>query len=402
MNYQNIIQSKLNALDKFAIKFCRIIFYIVLFTCIVNEVNIFIIDKQVMRLILLVTAVLMIPPSIIFKKTKDIEQWRYYLGLTLAVQVGLLYTFLSFHAVILFIFPVSMVASYGDEKLKNFTTSATTISMFISHLLSVQHSIIFDDPFITSYYSMMIFGFVPRFICFFGYARLMNFLTKRNAKSINEAVDIANELHDSQESLIRQFSILSESKSGQTGRHIRRVAQLMEVFADELGIVEEKQDLAIASMMHDIGKLLIDEKIIEKPAKLTKEEFENIKKHTIYGFKLLEHSPGNIMQIARDVALDHHEKWDGTGYGGKKGDEINYYARIMAIVDVFDALTSIRSYKPAWPFDKAYDEIVSQAGKQFDPELIEVFKKIYPQLKQIIEDLPDDDSDRIYFLDGID
>lgn len=401
MAYADIIERKLKTLDRFAVKFCTIIFHIILFSCIVNELGIFVIDKSTVRLITLITLFLMLPPAITRKTTKNIKRWRYYIATILALQIGLLFTFLSFHAVILFVFPVSLIAHYGDEKLKNYTINATTLAMFVSHLLSVKCSIIFDDPFINSYYDMVVYGFIPRFICYYGYIGLVDFLTKRNAESLNNAVKVAIELHQSQESLIRQFSSLSESKSGQTGRHIKRVSHLMETFANELGMVEESENLAIAAMMHDIGKLMIDEKIIEKPAKLTNDEFEIIKRHTIYGYKLLEFSPGTIMEMAREIALDHHERWDGTGYSGKKGEEISYYARMMSIIDVFDALTSVRSYKPAWSFEKAYDEIVNQSGKQFDPDLVETFKNVYPKLKEIIENLPDDESDSDFFIDNM-
>ncbi len=114
-----------------------------------------------------------------------------------------------------------------------------------------------------------------------------------------------------------------------------------------------------------------------------------LKKHTVYGYELLKNSPGRTMQIAAQIALNHHERWDGNGYAHVKGEDIDYYSRIMSIADVFDALVSKRSYKSAWSTDDAYNEIVSQAGKQFDPELIKTFTKVYPEFVKIHDSMPD-------------
>lgn len=397
--YQRLVDYEADKLDAFAAKCCRIILYIFVTVTICNELNIFIMDKPTVRMLGAMTVLMMLPPTITLKYTHDRIRWRYYISSTLAVLVGVLYTFLSYHSVIMFVFPLTLMATYGDEKLKRYTNILVMFSMFCAHVISVDYSVVFDDPLIhpvdetmTPLFASMVYGFVPRFIVYLGYITILNFITKRNADILSRMVDSAQTLHDSQQELIRQFSSISESKSGQTGKHVRRVALLTDTFAKHLDIIDERDDLSTASMMHDIGKLLIDEKIIEKPARLTDEEFAQVKKHTDYGFKLLKNSPGRIMEIAREIALDHHERWDGKGYVGKKGEEINYYARIVSIVDVFDALTSVRSYKPAWTCDDAYKEIISQSGTQFDPELIEVFKSCYPEFKEIVQSLPDSDD----------
>lgn len=380
----------METLDKFSAKFCRIVFYLIALVGVLNELDIFIIDKNIVRVIVGVTAVVLLPPTLLFPVVKNQMRWRYWVMTALTLEIGMLFTFLSLHAVFMFAFPVTLACIYGDKEIKNYTILLSYISLTVSHWFSVDFSIIFDDPFIIGHYEMMVFGFFPRLMCFFSYTKLLDFLVRRNATLLNNMVDLATDLHSSQTSIIYQFSTLSESKSGTTGQHIRRVSLLMEIFADRLNIGEEKDDLCIASMMHDIGKLMIDEAIIEKPGKLTDEEFEKVKLHTKYGYELLENSPGRLMEIARQIALDHHERWDGTGYSGKKGEEINYYARITSIVDVFDALMSRRSYKQPWTSDDTYNEIVSQAGKQFDPHLVEVFKECFPQLLQVTLDFPDE------------
>ena len=203
-------------------------------------------------------------------------------------------------------------------------------------------------------------------------------------------IKLSNDMYETQEEIVRAFSEISESKSGQTGRHIKRVSEYMRIMAEAMQLENEEKDcLVIASMMHDIGKLLIPESIIEKTGKLTKEEFEVIKTHVKIGYKLLEYSPGRIMEIGRVIALQHHERWDGTGYLGMKGEEIDYYSRMMAVVDVFDALMSRRSYKESWCIEEAYNEIVRQSGKHFDPSIVELFKAHFNKFRDVLKQYPD-------------
>ena len=143
--------------------------------------------------------------------------------------------------------------------------------------------------------------------------------------------------------------------------------------------------LSTAAMMHDIGKLMISEEILNKPSRLTEEEFAIMKSHVLYGDALLSKCPGQILQIARTIAKEHHEKWDGSGYLHMKGEEIAYISRLMAVCDVFDALTSARYYKKGWSMEEAYTEIVSQSGKQFDPKVVLLFQAHFKEFKQIAE-----------------
>lgn len=192
--------------------------------------------------------------------------------------------------------------------------------------------------------------------------------------------------------IIFAFAEISESKSEQTGKHIKRVAEYMKILGSYYGLSEEECDsLSIASMMHDIGKLLVPSEILEKPGKLTVEEFEVIKQHIKHGYSLLQNSPGRIMSIARNIAYQHHEKWDGTGYMGYKGDQIDFYSRLMAVADVFDALVSKRSYKEKWSIDDAYNEIISQSGKHFDPSVVDAFEACFPQFVEVVEHFPDEE-----------
>ncbi len=195
----------------------------------------------------------------------------------------------------------------------------------------------------------------------------------------------ADETNRIQEEMIMSFAEISENKSGQTGQHVRRVAEYSKVLAEELGYDDNMTEyIRLASTMHDIGKLLIPSAILDKPGKLTDEEYTEMKKHTTYGGQMLENVEGEIMGLAKTVALEHHERPDGRGYPeGKDSGEISREGKIVAVADVYDALTSRRSYKEAWDQKEAYNEIVKGSGTQFDETVVEAFKKRYDDINEI-------------------
>ncbi len=201
----------------------------------------------------------------------------------------------------------------------------------------------------------------------------------------------ANETSRIQEEMILSFAEITENKSEQTGKHVRRVAEYSRILAEEMGLGKsEAERVRLASTMHDIGKLLIPAEILEKPARLTDEEFKEIKKHPGFGGEMLKNVDGDVMHMARTVALEHHERPDGRGYPeGKKQEEISLEGRIVAVADVYDALTSRRSYKEAWDESKAYEEIVRGKGSQFDTRVVEAFERAYPKINAVRLELQD-------------
>ena len=192
----------------------------------------------------------------------------------------------------------------------------------------------------------------------------------------------AEETNRIQEEVIVSLAEITESKSEQTGQHIRRVSEYSKILARQMGMPQEKvENLRLASTMHDLGKLMIPSEILDKPGRLTDEEFAEIKKHPGFGEHLLHNVEGETMTLARQIALEHHERYDGKGYpSGEKGEEIGLEGRIVAVADVYDALTSRRSYKEAWDPQRAYDEIVRCSGTQFDPRVVEAFVAAYDQI----------------------
>lgn len=208
---------------------------------------------------------------------------------------------------------------------------------------------------------------------------------------LQEKADTTNRI---QEEMIMSFAEVTENKSEQTGKHVRRVAEYSKIIAESMGLSEEQtSNIRLASTMHDIGKLLVPAEILEKPARLTDEEFAEIKMHPGYGGKLLNNVEGEVMQLARTIALDHHERVDGKGYpDGKTENEISVEGRIVAVADVYDALTSKRSYKEPWDHQKAYEEIVKGSGTQFDTNVVDAFKRCYPLINEMRQKYADDAS----------
>ncbi|OPX55607.1 response regulator receiver modulated metal dependent phosphohydrolase [Oceanospirillum multiglobuliferum] len=199
------------------------------------------------------------------------------------------------------------------------------------------------------------------------------------------------ELANSRKELIRRLGLAAEYKDNETGLHVQRMAEYTRLVALELGFSPANAEtLASAAPMHDIGKLGIPDAILCKPGKLTDEEFEVIKSHPLIGAQILEHPDSELLTVAREVALYHHEKWDGSGYPeGLSGENIPITARIASIADVYDALISVRPYKKAWSTEQALALFEEQKGKHFDPNVVEAFKRVLPQVIEIQKRLAD-------------
>ncbi len=190
-----------------------------------------------------------------------------------------------------------------------------------------------------------------------------------------ELSKLYQDIEETQKEIIATMGEAGEFRSRETGNHVKRVAKYSSILARLAGLSEEEAQLIeMASPMHDIGKIAIPDAILNKPGKLTYEEFEIMKTHAAIGHEILSHSKRKIIKAAAIVAGEHHERWDGNGYpNAKAGDDIHIYGRITAIADVFDALGSDRCYKKAWELDKILELFRNENGKQFDPNLTNLF-----------------------------
>lgn len=196
-------------------------------------------------------------------------------------------------------------------------------------------------------------------------------------------------------SIIESLSTAIEFRSGESGEHVKRIRRLTRLLLEELGRTGKKeyafsdreiQEISQASIMHDVGKIAISDLILNKPGRLTDEEFEIMKSHTVMGCQVLEQIPqyknNRLYQYAYDICRHHHERWDGKGYpDGLKGREITVWSQVVSVADVFDALTNKRVYKPAIPVPEAMDMIFTGQCGAFNPELLEALEKILPQIE---------------------
>ena len=213
-------------------------------------------------------------------------------------------------------------------------------------------------------------------------------------KILDEKVHQRTEqLRETQLEVIRRLGLAAEFRDDDTGLHITRMSRFCAKLAKAAGLSDADCEILLhAAPMHDIGKIGIPDSILLKPGKLEDEEFEIMKTHTLIGGELLAGSTSPVMELAQVIALNHHEKWNGRGYpAGKKEEEIPFVARIASICDVFDALTSERPYKNAWPVEKALALIEEQAGNDFDPNLAKLFLEISDEIVQMREDLQEGD-----------
>jgi HD-GYP domain-containing protein (c-di-GMP phosphodiesterase class II) len=221
--------------------------------------------------------------------------------------------------------------------------------------------------------------------------------------------------------IMRMISMAELRDPKETGAHVNRVGsysvELYEAWARKRGISSEeierqKDTLRMAAMLHDVGKVAISDLILKKPAKLSQDEFEIMKSHTFLGARLFKDAQSEFDELAAEVALSHHEKWNGTGYPGhmdlesekplfgledlegrplpKKEEDIPLFGRIVAVADVFDALCSRRSYKEPWDEERVLEEMRLSAGTHFDPEIVDAFFSCLDVLKSIASRYPDE------------
>ncbi|WP_231613448.1 HD domain-containing phosphohydrolase [Halomonas sp. BC04] len=193
------------------------------------------------------------------------------------------------------------------------------------------------------------------------------------------------ELHATRLQVVQRLGMAAEYRDEETGNHILRMSHICALLARGIGWDDEQCDLILnASPMHDIGKIGIPDAILQKPGKFEPHEWEIMKTHAPIGAKLLEGDDSTLMRMAREIALTHHEKWDGSGYpNGLSVEAIPMAGRIAALADVFDALTSVRPYKQAWTVEAAVELIKENSGKHFDPALVEVFLHTLPEIVAI-------------------
>lgn len=204
-------------------------------------------------------------------------------------------------------------------------------------------------------------------------------------------ISLGEEIDNTQREIIYTLGEVAEARSRETGHHVKRVAEYSRLLALKYGLAESEADLLhMAAPMHDVGKLAISDAILNKPEMLTEEEMRVMRTHAQAGYDMLRNSTRPILKTASLIALEHHERFDGTGYPmGKKGGEISLFGRIVAIADVFDALCFSRVYKNAWEMAAVLEYLRSERGGYFDPELIDIFLRDIDEFIAILKQFPE-------------
>jgi putative two-component system response regulator len=226
-------------------------------------------------------------------------------------------------------------------------------------------------------------------------ARIVNLLALRRAQvqlarhaaDLSDAVIRATrEIVLREEEMIWRLALAVEMRDGVTGDHVTRVAEISRTIARGLGLAEHRcQMIYLAAPLHDIGKIGVPDAILGKPGRLSATEMQEMRRHVEYGIRVLGNGASDLLKVAAAIVGGHHEKWDGSGYpAGLTGADIPIEARIVAVADVFDALCSERPYKPAWPMERAVEEIQAGSGTHFDPVCISVFRITLPEITRIM------------------
>ena len=193
------------------------------------------------------------------------------------------------------------------------------------------------------------------------------------------------ELKESHIEMIFRMALLAEFRDTDTGTHLVRLSDYSSLIAESMGLSKKEIILVrYASPMHDIGKIMIPDAILKKKGELTLEERAVVHQHPLVGYEIFKNSKSPLMQVCGEIALTHHERFDGTGYPGElKGEEIPLFGRIVAVADCFDAYASERSYKEAFSFDHSVEMIMKRAGTHFDPQVVMAFMKYKDKIKTI-------------------
>jgi len=364
-----------------------------LFTAVyvLNLTGVFTIKPIIMNTAYIVSSIFLLLPMVHTYILRLENRYIKYINVASTVLcVTLLSVTLTYHVVVIYVYPIAIASLYFSKKLNVFATFYTVIGVSIGQIIAFFMPTVLDDNF-DNLYEVIFWGIIPRAIILVAIAIIFTMLCSRTVALLSKLTVAAEELSNYHEEMVMGFATLVENKDGSTGGHVKRTTMYVRLLAEELrdrgyynDILTEEyiSNLCMAAPMHDIGKVAVPDVILQKPGRLTPEEFEEIKKHTVSGSEIIMNTFGHLgneeyTRMAYEVARYHHEKWNGKGYPeGLKRKKIPLCARIMAIADVFDAVSEKRCYRDAMPLDKCFDIILEGSGQDFDPVIAEVFLDI--------------------------
>ena len=398
-----------------------------------NEIEVFKLDKETMRATMLQLVVYGSIPAIavlvhdkLLKKNHSILEDSFFKWIVIAtafMEAIDMCSIFSFHGTVLLVIPPLIAAQYKHDK---YISIISVVGSMLLIVLTTYGSFLFgqydanllkplteaEAESLKNRLNVLTpqrFGVIFLHYCLplmlaVGAVDFIAFsITKRTSGMIDVQIELSNKVHDEvvakaemQNGVIEHLADIIESRDIETGEHIKRTKKYVTILVNKMKDSPKYKDyldpimceyIINAAPLHDIGKIAVSDLILCKPGKLTDEEFDKMKIHTVKGGEIIkdilnELGDEQFLEIAYDVAISHHEKWNGKGYPyGLKEEEIPLPGRIMAVADVFDALVAKRVYKEPMPIDKAIDIIIGDAGSHFDPDIIEIFKLVLDDFK---------------------
>lgn len=368
---------------------CRVGAVLMTAVMLLNITGIFVLNSVVYP-VMVGSVIVLLFPTLYYDVLHYRSNVMKYVFLTMMVlMAGIGYMMLSYHVVIMLVFPMAASCLFCEKRDVLYTEIISVPVIIAAHFMAYILKIVPDDP-LTTLHGVVVYGIIPRLIEYSSIAVICYCITDRLQKLVTSLANTNDELVTNEQMLIESLTKVIELQSQETGGHVRRVSEYTRILCEAWGMEPDLVwKVSTAAMMHDVGKLYVPLEVQEKPDKLTDDEYEEMKKHVYYGKNMLDSSTGELMEISKEIALQHHERYDGKGYLGIKGENISFYARCVAIADVFDALVSKRPYKKPWTPEEAKRQIISQKGRQFDPELVDIFVAHFDEFLEVFRKYPD-------------
>lgn len=398
MTENNILMENEKHANRVVAKVMRITYFIFSIIYILDIVGVFTVDFKTMTVAYIGGSILLLVPTLLVNILKlEHRNIKYLNVIVTVIFTVLLCITLNYHVVLVYVYPIAIASLYFSKRLNIIVTALTVVGVSVGQFVAFELNTLPDDNF-QELEKVLIFGLLPRALILIAIAAIFTMLSGRTTRLLSDLLKNEEKLRAYHKEMIMGFAVLVENKDGSTGGHIKRTTAYVKLLAEELQrkgyyrdvlTKEYVSNLCLAAPMHDIGKIAVPDVILQKPGKLTDEEFGVIKLHTENGGKIIQETFGHLenqeyTQVAYQVARYHHEKWNGKGYPeGLKHKEIPLCARIMAIADVFDAVSEKRCYREALPLTKCFEIIMEGSGLDFDPLLVEVFLDIREKVEDV-------------------
>lgn len=397
-NYNKILTDNEIGANKLVSVIFLIMFGVLTIILILNKLDIFILEKTLLERTYMIGSVLLLLPlavNLIFKEKKFL---KYYNTFTAVAVISLFsYTF-TYHVVIMAVFPILIANIYFIRRMNVWAISLTVILNAFMQILSFLNGRMTDKNY-TNLTDLLVFGVMPNTIFLLAMGIVFTLLSERTAKLLKSFSEEAEEVENAHNRTVYGFANIVESRDDNTGGHIRRTSRYVELISRQLyknhkypDIINEDfiKELIVAAPLHDVGKITVPDYVLLKEGKLDDSEYSEMKKHAEEGGKMILKTfstRDKSESMAYDVAVNHHEKWNGRGYPeGKKGEEIPLAARIMAVADVFDALSQDRCYRKAMTLDDCFGIITKERGESFDPEVVDAFLQIKDEIEEALKE----------------